>query len=348
MKRRLRFILPTLAVVVVVLLFVTRLRHTPLVLTGIVTTDEVTLSSQIQGRLERLLVKQGDAVKRGQLLAVVSPAEWQADLAFYENGARNAAAVIAQAEADLKYQEGMTDNQIKQAEANLAATESLAAQAEAELDIARRNFERAENLRQTGANSVQDYDQARSADDGAAARVNSVHKQAAAAQSAVELAKAGISQVAVRRAALVSAREQFGAATALKDKAGVQLGYTEIRAPVDGIVDVRAALAGEVVNPGQAILTLIDPDDLWIRADVEESYVDRLRIGDALTVRLPSGAERTGTIFFRGIDADFATQRDVSRTKRDIKTFEFRLRCDNRDRSLAVGMTAYILAPFSP
>ena len=44
----------------------------------------------------------------------------------------------------------------------------------------------------------------------------------------------------------------------------------------------------------------------------------------------------------RGVDAQFATQRDVSRTKRDIKTFEIRLRCDNTDRRLAVGMTAYV------
>ena len=348
MKRRLRYFLAALVGLAAVLLFVTRLRRTPLVLTGIVTTDAVTLSSQIQGRLERLLVKQGDVVKRGQLLAVVSPAEWQADLAFFEKGERNAAAVIAQAEADLKYQEDMTGNLIKQAEANLAAAESVATQAEAELDIARLNFGRAENLRRTGANSAQDYDQARSAFDGANARVAAVRKQAVASLAAVELAKAGASQVAVRRAGLVSAREQFGAAAAQKEKAGVHLGYTEIRAPGDGIVDVRVALPGEVVNPGQAILTLIDPDDLWIRADVEESYIDRLRIGDQLTVRLPSGAERAGTIFFRGIDADFATQRDVSRTKRDIKTFEFRLRCDNRDRALAVGMTAYVLAPFSP
>ena len=66
-------------------------------------------------------------------------------------------------------------------------------------------------------------------------------------------------------------------------------------------------------------------------------------------VRLASGAERTGTVFFRGIDADFATQRDVSRTKRDIKTFEIRLHCDNGDRALAVGMTAYVtLAPHAP
>jgi HlyD family secretion protein len=91
---------------------------------------------------------------------------------------------------------------------------------------------------------------------------------------------------------------------------------------------------------------LIDPGQLWVRADVEETYIDSVRLGDRLPVRLPSGAERTGTVFFRGLDADYATQRDVSRTKRDIKTFEIRLRCDNNDRALAVGMTAYVtLAP---
>ena len=92
-------------------------------------------------------------------------------------------------------------------------------------------------------------------------------------------------------------------------------------------------------------MTLINPDDLWIRADVEETYIDRVKNGGRLTVRLPSGVERPGTIIYRGADAGFATQRDVSRTKRDIKTFEIRLRVDNQDRALAVGMTAYVLLP---
>jgi HlyD family secretion protein len=52
-----------------------------------------------------------------------------------------------------------------------------------------------------------------------------------------------------------------------------------------------------------------------------------------------------GTVFFRGVDAGFATQRDASRTKRDIKTFEIRLRVDNRERRLAVGLTAYVTLP---
>jgi HlyD family secretion protein len=135
------------------------------------------------------------------------------------------------------------------------------------------------------------------------------------------------------------------AASAQSAKADVRLRYTEIHAPIEGVVDVRAARVGEVVSVGQPIVTLINPDDLWVRADVEESYIDQVRLGDKLTVRLPSGVEREGTVFYRGADAGFATQRDVSRTKRDIKTFEVRLRVDNKDRRLAVGMTAYVLMP---
>ena len=99
---------------------------------------------------------------------------------------------------------------------------------------------------------------------------------------------------------------------------------------------------------GQPIVSIVNPDDLWVRVDVEETYIDRLKSGDTLTVRLPSGAERQGTVIFRGVDATFATQRDVSRTKRDIKTFEIRLRVPNTDRRLAVGMTAYVLMPITP
>jgi HlyD family secretion protein len=139
-----------------------------------------------------------------------------------------------------------------------------------------------------------------------------------------------------------AANDLAAAATAQKDKARTRLARTEIRAPSAGVVNVRAARPGEVVSAGQAIVTLVNPDDLWVRLDLEESSLDRVRIGDKVTVRLPSGATREGNVFYRAVDADYATQRDVSRTKRDIKTFQLRVRCDNRDRALAVGLTAYV------
>jgi RND family efflux transporter MFP subunit len=281
MKKLLVLVL-ILAVVAAGVYYLLERRTDGIVLTGIVTTDEVIVSSQIMGRLQKLVVKEGDAVTRGELLAQIQPEQWEADMAFYESSQQQSTADLAQARADL--------------------------------EIARLNFERMKGLYNTRVESLQDFDQARTTYDGATARVESIQKQ-------------------------------IEAAIAQKAKAKVYLDYTKIVAPANGIVDTRTALQGEVVNPGQAIVTLIDEDDLWVRADVEETYIDGIHLGDKLQVRLPSGAVRIGTVFYRGVDADYATQRDVSRTKRDIRTFEIRLRCDNRDRALAVGMTAYVTLP---
>jgi HlyD family secretion protein len=320
-----------------------------IVITGIVTTDDVIVSPEIQGRIQQLLVKEGDAVTRGELLAVIQPQEWKADMAFYANSESQSESQVTQAEADLRYQEAQTSNQIHEAEANLASAQAQVTQAAADLENARLTFNRIQDLFNKGVESAQSADQARTTYDGAKAHVDSLEKQVEAAEAALALANAASDQIASRRAALEASTHQLAAMGAQKDKAQVHLNYTEVRAPIDGIVDVRAALQGEVVNPGQGIVTLINPDDLWIRADIEESYVDRIHLGDKMKVMLPSGAVREGTVFYRGVDADFATQRDVSRSKRDIKTFEIRLRCDNSDRALALGLTAYVtLSPGKP
>ena len=345
MKRRIPFLVLVLVLVAVAVYYATSRSPNRLVLTGIVTTDEVIVSAEIQGRLQRLLVQQGDNVRSNQLLATIRPQEWQADLSFYANSEKQSAAQVAQAEAELKYQEAQTSNQIWQAEANLAAAEAQVTQAAADRENAQLTFKRLEGLYREGVESAQAFDQARTSDAAAQAKLESTRKQAVAAQAALALARSNADQVAARRAMRDANVHQRAAAEAQKNKAEVRMDYTEVHAPSDGIVDARAALEGEVVNPGQAIVTLINPDDLWVRADVEESYIDRIRLRDTFTVRLPSGATRPGRVFYRSVDADYATQRDVSRTKRDIKTFEVRLRVDNADRRLAVGMTAYVLFP---
>ena len=282
MKSKILIVVLILAAAAVGIYFATARKPGKIILTGIVTTDEVIVSSEIQGRLQQLFVREGDAVTNGELLATIQPETQQADVQFYASSEQQAAAQVAQAKADL--------------------------------ENARLTFAREENLYTNDSESAQAYDSARTAYDSAKARVESLDKQTQAAG-------------------------------AQKEKAAVQLGYTKILAPIDAIVDIRAALQGEVVNPGQPIVTLINQDNLWVRADVEETYIDRIHLGDKLQVRLPSGATREGAVFYRSVDADYATQRDVSRTKRDIKTFEIRLHCDNSDRSLAVGMTAYVALP---
>ncbi len=317
----------------------------PVVLTGIVTTNDVLVSSEIQGRLAQVLVKEGDTVNAGQSLALIAPQELRADESFYLHSQRGVAAQVSEAEAALKLQEAQTRDQIEQAEASLAAAEAQEQEARADLELNRVNFERTKGLFNQKIVSEQALDQARASFEAQKAHVESLRKQVEAQRAAVALARANEDQIAVRRSQLLATQRQLAAAGAQISKARVRLDYTEIRAPIPGVVGVLAARQGEVVNVGQPIVSIINPDDLWVRADVEETYIDRVHLGDRMTVRLPSGAERVGTVFFRGVDADFATQRDVSRTKRDIKTFEIRLRVDNRDRSLWPGLTAYVMLP---
>jgi HlyD family secretion protein len=312
------------------------------VLTGIVTTHEVIVSPQVTGRIERVLVGEGDRVTRDQLLAVIAPDELRADSAYYTYSAEGLASQVKQSEAALRLQEQQTTEQIRQAEATLASTAAQQAAAQADSENARLLFERSKQLLPQGIVSVEEFDKTRTASEAATARLNSLKRQVEAAQAALALARATAEQIAMKQHAVEASQQQQAAAAAQRAKADVRLAYTEIHAPIDASVDVLAVRTGEVVSPGQPLLTLINPDDLWVRVDVEETYIDRIRIGDVLTVRLPSGEERSGVVFYRGVDAGFATQRDVSRFKRDIKTFEVRLRVDNHDRRLAVGMTAYV------
>jgi HlyD family secretion protein len=316
-----------------------------LTLTGIVTTDELVASSQIAGRISELLVKEGDRITRGQLIAVLQPDELRQERAFYEYSAAGLGSQVRESEAALRWQEQQTRDQIAQAEANLASTESQQAAVNAELENARTTLARAQRMLKDGIGTAEQLDQAITTHEVAKSRVAALAKQVDAQKAGVALARANAEQVSIKRSQLSGQRQQEQAATAQRAKADVRLAYTEIHSPIDGIVDVRAAHPGEVVTPGQPVVTVINPDNLWVRVDVEETYIERAKLGDLLTVRLPSGEERQGKVIYRAADAGFATQRDVSRTKRDIKTFEIRLQLDNADRRLAVGMTTYVMLP---
>jgi len=325
----------------------TRMPAPALVLTGIVTTNDVIVSPQIGGQISQLLVTEGDTVAHDQLVAVIAPDELKADTAYFSQNVAGMSSQVRESEAALRFQQRQMGDQIAQAESTLASTESQVAAATADLENVRLIYQRTQDLSKQGVVSPQELDQARTGATSAQAKLDALKRQVEAQRAAVQLAHANAEQVQLRRSQVQTSEHMQAAANAQRTKADVRLRYTEIHAPIDGIVDVRAVRVGEIVNPGQPIVTLVNPDDLWVRADVEESYIDRVRLGDSLTVRLPSGVERQGTVFYRGADASFATQRDVSRTKRDIKTFEVRLRVDNKDRRLAVGMTAYVLLPVS-
>ena len=87
----------------------------------------------------------------------------------------------------------------------------------------------------------------------------------------------------------------------------------------------------------------MDFSDTWVRAAIPETESDHIGLGDTLRVRLPGGTMTSGKVFFKSAEADFATQRDVSRRKRDIKTIVLKVRLDNPKGAYVPGMTADVL-----
>jgi multidrug resistance efflux pump len=108
-------------------------------------------------------------------------------------------------------------------------------------------------------------------------------------------------------------------------------------------VEVCAARQGEVVTAGTPIVTIMDLTQTWVYAPLPETQADSVQLGDSLRVVMPSGATLQGKVIAKAAEGDFATQRDVSRMKRDIRTIVLKVRLDNPKGAFVPGMTAEVL-----
>lgn len=314
-----------------------------LVLVGTVDSNQVVVSPQVEGRISKLLVDEGTPVKQGDLIALLDPSELEAQ-------ARAAAATIqsyhhkvSEMQSTERAMSGSTSSNVINAQAKLQSVRAQLAQAEATLVRTESDSRRTIQLAAQGVASDQDRVQAESNLKAQQATVQSLQEQVGAAQADLNTAIANTHQANAAKSTVQSTQADLQNAIDQLKQAEVRLGYTKIYAPVTGTVSVRAAREGEVVNVGQAIVTIVDLSDTWVRAAIPETNADHIGLGDTLRVRLPGGTISQGKVFFKSAEADFATQRDVNRKKRDIRTIVLKVRLDNPKGAYVPGMTAEVL-----
>ncbi len=332
-------------VVALVIYILTAPRGSDIALTGVVDGNEVIVSARITGRIERLLVDEGSEVKSGQMIAELDSAELAAQRDSANAMIRSFEAQVRQIQSTRGMTDEQTAAQILQSSATLTSVQSQLEAARADLRRNELDQKRIAGLYAAGVATAQDKDHADAALRASEATVKSLEDQVKAQGAGLDLAKANRKQLSVQQSAQAAMQAQLAQARAAKAEAETRLGYTKIHAPLDGIVSVRVARQGEVIQPGAPIVTIVDIDHLWVRAGVEESLVDTLQFGQKLRVKLPSGDALEGSVIFKGVESEFATQRDVSRTKRDIRTFAIKVSIPNPGRRLFTGMTATVLLP---
>ena len=312
---------------------------------GTVDANEVVVGARITARVEKLLVDEGQEVKAGDLIAVLESndleAAHKAALATAESDAHK----VRESQATEKQTRGEVVNARNNSAASLAAAEATLQQAQANYAKQKAETTRTVALAAQGIMSTQAKEEAEAALAADAAAIESSKRNVEASRAALRQAEAHELAADVAQRTVATNQAVVKNAQSLADQADAQLGYTRIYAPVSGRINVRAVRQGEVVTAGSAIVTITDLTQTWIYAPLPETQADAVQLGDMLRVVMPSGASFQGKVINKATESDFATQRDVSARKRDIKTVQLKLLIPNENKRWVPGMTAEVYLP---
>jgi len=297
-RRRIPIVLVAIIVLILVLRFVVFRSSddaSVIVASGTVEATEAYLGFQVPGRIERIDALEGDMVTRSSELAWLDRTELQARKVAAEAQVHAARAVLSELES------GFRSEEIAQARSALAATEQ-------NLTNTRRDFERTKRLYEGGAVSRQALDHQETA-------LELAQTEHDLAREQLQIVETGprVERIAAQRATVAQAR----ASVAQIDAA---LNNAVIAAPFDGLVTVRHREPGEVVQAGAPVITIINPDDRWVRIYVRQDQVGRVQIGQAVTITADSYRDREyeGRVIFIASEAEF-TPRNVQTTAERVK-----------------------------
>ncbi len=314
-----------------------------LVLIGTVDANQVVVSARVAGRIEKLTLQEGAEVKAGDVIAELDTAELQAQERAATETIASLEHKVQMTVAEEEQAKGETASAVTGAYARYEAARAELASAQADLDRLKQDDDRTLALASSGVASQQDKDRSQATLRAQQQKVQSLRDQIRSAQADIKTAEARTHQAHAAQSIVAATRADMRNAEAMKSQAAIRLGYTKIISPVNGIVSVRAAREGEVVQPGQAIVTVVDLTDTWVRVGIPETDADHIALGETLRIRTPGGSVTEGKVFFKAAEGDFATQRDVGRRKRDIKTLALKVRLDNSKKIFVPGMTAEVL-----
>lgn len=272
------------------------------------------VSARVSGHVEKLLVDDNQYVQAGQALVQIDPRDYQVLVARAQGDYDNAVAAARSAGVNVPITTTSTGSQLSSAaagvataQANLLAARQQTEAASAQLVQADANNVKAQNdlarykqLVSKQEISQQQYDQAYAAAqagaaavDAARAGVAAAQEQAKAAQSRVAEAEAnlrsaqtGPQQVAVTRSRAQSAEALVEQKKAELDAAKLNLQYTTVVSPVNGFVTNRTVEAGENVQPGQELMRVINLDDIWVTANLKETQLRLMRVGQPVTIHV--------------------------------------------------------------
>jgi len=230
--------------------------------------DAVTIANKASGYVVKLLVKDNQRVKKGDLLVEIDPSDNRAQREQANAQLGLAVAQLHQAQAQLALSKVQYPAQRDQALADQAKAEANLLNAQADY-----RRQRGVDPRATSQRNI----------DSASAQLRSAQAQLQSAKAQVEVASQVALQIRQQETNVEARQQQVEQAKAQLSTADLNLSYTQVRAPYDGFITKRNVQLGTLVQAGSSLFSLVSPD-IWVTANFKESQLERMNPGDKVEI----------------------------------------------------------------
>jgi len=336
--------------------------------TGRIAGDEATVSAKTAGRVREIRFREGDVVRGGEVIALLDDDQVRAREDAAKSAVETAEARVRSSQQQISVLRAQvqsssisvdqskidSEGRVSQARAQVAAAEAALAQARAADNQARYDYENQSQLAKAGDLSERQGMLAKSNLEATTAAVHAAEEQVKAARGAYNAQQAALKTPAILSSQTLSIQEQINkaqadiaAAMADAEKAKAQLREAEanrsdlqIVAPFDGTITVRSVEPGEVINPGTAIVTLVNLQQLYLRVFVPIAEIDKVRVGQPARIYLDSRPDRAieATVSRIDPDAAFTPENTYYREDRVRQVVGVKLSIKNSDGSAKPGV----------
>jgi HlyD family secretion protein len=351
-----------------------------IVVSGNIELTEVNIAFKTAGRLIERTVDEGDAVKKGQVIARLDRDQLVAQRERETAGLESAQSQLAQAETALEWEKATLAGDVEQKRGDVAANEARLAElqngarpqekldaqaavdsAQSEVDRAKKDWDRAQTLFKDDDISAEQFDQYRNRWESATAALKSAKERQAlvllgprveviqAQQAALERSRGALKMGEANTLEMKRREEELATrrAAIAQSRAGVavidsQLADTVEASPVDGVVLVKSADVGEVLASGTTVVTVGDIDHPWLRGYVNETDLGRVRLGSRVKVTTDSypGKVYDGRVTFIASEAEFTPKQIQTAEERVKLVYRVKIEMDNPKHELKSNMPA--------
>ena len=338
------------------------------VATGRIAGDEATVSAKTAGRVREIRFREGDVVRGGEVIALLDDDQVKAREDAAKSAVETAEARVRSSQQQISVLRAQvqsssisvdqskidSEGRVSQARAQVAAAEAALGQARAANNQAKYDYENQSQLAKDGDLSERQGMLAKSNLEATTAAVHAAEEQVKAARAAYNVQQAALKNPAILSSQMLSIQEQINkaqadiaAAMADAERARAQLREAEanrsdlqIVAPFDGTITVRSVEPGEVINPGTAIVTLVNLQELYLRVFVPIAEIDRVRVGQPARIYLDSRPDRAIEAAVSRIDPDaaFTPENTYYREDRVRQVVGVKLSIKNSDGSAKPGL----------